>query len=316
MRSTGARVRQVTVEARAKLNLFLAVGPRRSDGYHDLATVFQSITLADTLVIEPRRRGFSLVLRTEETALRGRASFSGEAAVPAGADNLVLRAARLFAERTGIEGGARFTLIKRIPARAGLGGGSADAAAVLAGLRALHGLRVDRAALLAMALELGSDVPFALIGGTALGFGRGERLHSLRLRRAFRAIIALPRWRISTAMAFAKIDQDKYVLTVWRTKLRSAQLLEREQLSAEAAVGLGNTFEEVLGARRSDLLSLVARLRDAGAVEARMTGSGSAVFGVLGPGLSATKVVGRFTGNEAVYLARSARSGLQLDLLR
>jgi 4-diphosphocytidyl-2-C-methyl-D-erythritol kinase len=166
-----------------------------------------------------------------------------------------------------------------------------------------------------MALALGSDVPFALCGsGTALGFGRGERLRPLRLRRPFRALIAVPRWRVSTAQAYSRIDRQKYSLTLWDTKLRSTQLLERKQLSVEAAIRLGNAFEDVLGARRLDLLSLRRRLRDAGAVEAQMTGSGSAVFGVLGSGRPATMVVNRFTGSETVYLVRSARSGLRIKV--
>jgi 4-diphosphocytidyl-2-C-methyl-D-erythritol kinase len=310
-----ARPRGVRVEARAKLNLGLAVGPARPDGFHEIATFFQSISLADTLWVEPRARGFSLAVRHEEAALRGRTPTGGDAAVPRGAGNLVLRAAALLAERAGLDRGARFTLVKRIPPRAGLGGGSADAAAALRGLAALYALRVGTSALSELALELGSDVPFALIGGTAFGLGRGERLRRLALARPFRALVAVPRWRVSTAQAYARIDRRKYVLTAWKSKLRSAQLLGRKRLRAGAALRLGNTFEEALGDRRSDLFSLRARIREAGATEARMTGSGSAVFGVLGPGVSDVDVAGRFTGSETLYLVRSARTGLRLRKL-
>jgi 4-diphosphocytidyl-2-C-methyl-D-erythritol kinase len=310
-----ARARGVRVEARAKLNLGLAVGPMRPDGYHEIATFFQSVSLADTLRVEPRARGFTLAVRHQEAALRGRTSTGGDAAVPRGGENLVLRAAVLLAERAGLERGARFTLVKRIPPRAGLGGGSADAAAALRGLAALYGLRLGTSALLELALRLGSDVPFALIGGTALGRGRGERLRRLALARPFRALVAVPRWRISTALAYARIDRHKYVLTAWKSKLRSAQLLGRKRLSAGAAIHLGNTFEEVLGDRRSDLRSLSARMREAGAIDVRMTGSGSAVFGVLGPGVSTMDVAGCFTGSETLYLVRSARTGLRVRKL-
>src|SRR6059036_1658047 len=118
----------VVVEARAKLNLCLAVGPRRADGYHDLITLFQSISLSDTLVIESRPRGFSVRVRSEPSAMRSRKSRGREPRFPKGRENLVLRAARFLARRCRLEAGARFTLIKRIPMRAGLGGGSADAA--------------------------------------------------------------------------------------------------------------------------------------------------------------------------------------------
>src|SRR5262249_23325215 len=148
-------------------NLGLAVGPSRPDGFHDLVTVFQSVSLADTLRVTRQARGFSLRVRFENAALRaGRAR--GRERVPRGAGNLVLRAARLFAERVGLDGGARFDLVKRIPSEAGLGGGSADAAAALRALEALSGRRLAPARRRALAAELGSDVPFAAFGGTAL----------------------------------------------------------------------------------------------------------------------------------------------------
>jgi 4-diphosphocytidyl-2-C-methyl-D-erythritol kinase len=302
-------VTRVAVEARAKLNLGLVVGPRRRDGYHELATVFQSISLADTLMVEPRRRGLSLEVRHEDAAVRG-ARVKDQ--IPTGRENLVIRAAELFNRTTGLGRGAHFTLVKRIPAGAGLGGGSADAAAALVGLGALYGVRVGRAARLAMASTLGSDVPFALRGGTALGFGRGEILVPLELERPFRALIAVPSWRVSTARAYARIDRRKYSLTAWRAKLRSAQLLGRKQLRAELALRLGNAFEEVLGPKRRDFFSLRERLLAAGASEVRMTGSGSAVFGVLEPGTSSPDALGRFTGKETLFRVRAVRTGQRL----
>ena len=108
-------------------------------------------------------------------------------------------------ERLGLPGGVRFRLVKRIPARAGMGGGSADAAAAMAAVMALHGVRLPRSRRLALAAEIGSDVPFALVGGTALGRGRGERLTSLHLAKPFRAVIAMPSWTVSTTTAFARL---------------------------------------------------------------------------------------------------------------
>lgn len=308
-RGRGA-ARGVRVEARAKLNLALHIGPRRSDGFHELATVFQSISLSDTLRIVPRRRGFGLRVRHEEAAVRGR---TPRDPVPAGRSNLVLRAARALAEATGLEAGAGFTLIKRVPSGSGLGGGSADAAAAIAGLARLYRLRVPKPRLLEIAASVGSDVPFALTGGTALGFGRGERLVPLRLRRPFRALVAVPRWRVSTALAYARIARQKNRLTRWRSNLNSVQRLGRKHLSAEVALRLGNDLEGVLASRRSDFHSLCARLRDSGVAEIRMTGSGSAVFGVLGPGAPAGKILERFDGIETIYLVRSARNALKIS---
>ena len=310
--------RAVRVEARAKLNLGLAVGPKRGDGYHDLATVFQSVSLADTLIVTPQARGFSLTIRYEDASLRrardsarraGRLR-TGPGRVPAGRANLVLRAARLLAARHDLPGGATFTLIKRIPAGAGMGGGSADAAAALFGLARLHGLSWSRRERLAIGAELGADVPFALLGGTALGLGRGERLRRLRLAAPFRAIVAVPSRRVETAKAFRALDRGKYALTGWTRHLRFVEALGRKAVTPKHALRLGNAFERVLGGQRSGFLSLCSRLRDAGVEEPHLTGSGSAVFGILPAKLTASRLVDRFAGDEAIYLVRSRGTGL------
>jgi 4-diphosphocytidyl-2-C-methyl-D-erythritol kinase len=301
----------VRLDARAKLNLGLAVGPARADGYHDLVTVFQSISLSDTLVAR-RARGWSLSVAHEDVGHRiVRSRRSAVARVPSGPDNLVLRAARLARERWGIRGGAAFRLIKRIPAGAGLGGGSADAAAALAAMCRLYGVRPSPAERLAVAAELGSDVPFAWAGGTAIGRGRGERLTRVRLARAFRAVLAVPAWRVSTARAYRQIDRNKYGLTVWRAHLRSAQRLERKAVTAGSALRLGNAFEATLGGRRRDFIAVCRRLEEVGAVAPHLTGSGSAVFGLLPSGVTWGSVVGRYTGSETLFLVRSVRAGVR-----
>lgn len=306
-----ARPRRVRVTARAKLNLGLAVGPKRPDGFHDLATIFQSVSLADTLVAEPAR-AFSLRVRHENAAVRGSLPAAARRAVPAGADNLVLRAARAFAERHG-GGAARLTLVKRIPARAGMGGGSADAAAALAAMAALAGRRLARRERLELALALGSDVPFAVVGGTALGLGRGETLRPLTLDRPFRAVVAVPRWQIETRAAFRALDRRKYVLTKWGRKLGFAQSIARKRLSPFRAVRLGNSFEHAMGRREGAFIDLCSRLRRAGLAEPRLTGSGSAVFGLLEPGVPAHRVLERIAGSEALYVVHSARKSLAIE---
>jgi 4-diphosphocytidyl-2-C-methyl-D-erythritol kinase len=302
---------RVTIEARAKLNLGLAVGPRRADGYHDVATFLQSVSLADTLRIERRRAGFTLAVRHERAAVGG-AGEAGRASVPRGRDNLVLRAARLLAARTGLEGGAHFRLVKRIPSRAGLGGGSADAAAAITGLARLYEVDLTRARRIELAAALGSDVPFAITGGTALATGRGEVLKRLRLSRPFRALIALPAWRVSTAGAYAALDRRRKGLTRFGAHLRSAQVLGRERLSAARALRIGNDFETVLGGRTRAFEALRGRLRDAGATGVRMTGSGSAVAGLLPSGRTAVSALRSFDGTEALFLVRSMGRGLKL----
>ena len=300
------RPRVVRVVAHAKLNLGLAVGPRRSDGYHEIATVFQSISLADTLMLRRRRGRDHLTIRIENAALRGRA---GREAIPTGAGNLVWRAARLFHERFEIGGGVDLRLTKRIPAGSGLGGASADAAATLVGLARLHGVRTTTRKLQSLAAELGSDVPFAVRGGTSLGLGRGERLCRLRLSQPFRGVVAVPPWRVSTALAYRRIDRGKYGLTPWHAKLRSAQALGRDGVTTLEARRLGNTFEKVLGTRRSSFVSLCSRLRVAGFVGPRLTGSGSAVFASSKDDGELKAAIKRFTGVERLYAVRSVSVG-------
>ena len=312
LRATGAPPRRVEVTAHAKLNLGLRVGPLRPDGFHDLVTVFQSVSLADTLLAERTRAGFTLRVRHEETALRGAQPRADRANVPAGADNLVLRAARLARERLGLAGGARFTLVKRIPAKAGMGGGSADAAAALAAMLALYGLRLSRERRLELAAELGSDVPFAITGGTALGLGRGERLAPLRLAGPFRALVAIPEWRVSTAEAFRRLDEAKYDLTGWKRSLRLAASLGRKQVTPFQALRLGNDFEKVLGHRRVDFEALRMGMRRVGVLEPHLTGSGSGIFGMVPKGASVRAIAGRIPGREPLYQVRSVGKGLRI----
>jgi 4-diphosphocytidyl-2-C-methyl-D-erythritol kinase len=304
--------RTVTVDARAKLNLGLAVGPRRADGFHDLVTVFQSISLHDTLTAERMARGFSLRVRHEPAAARGHVPRATRDRVPAGGDNLVLRAARLVATRLRLPGGARFTLVKRIPAEAGMGGGSADAAAAIVALLALHGRRLSAGERKACALELGSDVPFAFVGGTALGTGRGDHLRSLRLRTPFHAVVAVPDWRVSTRAAFTRLDRSRKGLTPWRHHLRFARTVGRQRVDALSLTRRGNHFEAVLGRRRQDHDSLRARLRAAGLVEPQLTGSGSAVFAIVPRGASVREIVARFVGDEPLFAVRSVGRALRL----
>lgn len=309
--------RGIRVEARAKLNLGLAVGPLRRDGFHDLATLFQSVSLADTLEIRPRARRFTLRVRYQDVAepRRARRRATRPGPIPRGADNLVLKAARLTARRFGLPG-AEFRLTKRIPSEAGLGGGSADAAAAIAGLLRLYRVRTSAHDRLELAAAIGSDVPFAMIGGTALGLGRGDLLTKRALTQPFRAVIAMPEWKISTAKAFRRLDRTKYSLTGWKSKLRFAQSIARDEVSARDAMRLGNSFEHVLGDRSRAFASLCGRLRASGLEHPRLTGSGSAVFGIVPARMPFGRVVTSFVGDERLFIVRSKSASMQLTMIR
>ena len=149
-------------KAYAKVNLTLAVGEKRPDGYHEVVSVMQRVSLCDTLTAEQTREGITLTC--------------SDPALPSGEENLAHRAASLFFRETGIAGGAALTLEKRIPSQAGLGGGSSDAASALLALRKLYAPALPDTELETMAAALGSDVPFFIRGGTQLATGRGEVL--------------------------------------------------------------------------------------------------------------------------------------------
>jgi len=190
----------VTVRVPAKLNLQLAVGPPRADGYHDLVTVFHAVSLFDEVTAEPARRDAVTV--------------SGEGAdrVPAGRDNLALRAVaalrRAAAGPASAATGVHITIVKRIPVAAGLAGGSADAAAALVACNELWGGGLSQPQLLEVAARVGSDVGFALLGGTAVGRGRGERLTpALAPATQYHWVLAFADGQLSTPEVYAALDR-------------------------------------------------------------------------------------------------------------
>jgi 4-diphosphocytidyl-2-C-methyl-D-erythritol kinase len=216
----------VTVRAPAKVNLHLGVGPRREDGYHEVVTVLQAVSLYDDVTAsvpfgEPPEHGTSIAVTVGvagEGAGVGRPGEHGKGApagsppsislVPTGQDNLAVRAAFLLAEAAGVSGvRVHLELLKGIPVAAGMAGGSADAAASLLACDALWQTGLDRAALAELAARLGSDVPFPLSGGTALGTGRGEHLTPVLGRGEYHWVFAIADGGLSTAAVYAEFDR-------------------------------------------------------------------------------------------------------------
>src|SRR5882724_10018292 len=189
----------VTVRVPAKVNLQLAVGPARSDGYHDVVTVYQAISLHDEVTVEPSE--LMSVAVTGENADQA----------PAGDDNLACQAAAALARATGQAGRAvRITIAKRIPVAAGLAGGSADAAAALVACNELWGTGLGQPQLLEIAARVGSDVAFALLGGTAVGRGRGERLTpALAPATPYHWVLAFADGHLSTPEVYAALDRQR-----------------------------------------------------------------------------------------------------------
>jgi len=287
--------RKLSVRAYAKINLSLLVTARRADGYHELRTVFQALALADRLDFTPRPGPLSLSCT--------------DPAVPTDERNLVWTAAQAIwtaAGRDGTPEGIEIRLTKRITAEGGLGGGSADAAAMIATLAPIWGVRAGRDRLAELAAQVGADVPYFLGGGTALCLGRGDEIHPLRDRVRRWVTLAMPPFGVSTAQAFQWFDERAH--------------------GANAVAGAGgpepadgtNDLEGPVVARYPAIGRLIARLRAEGAAVAAMTGSGSTVYGVFGTRAAAESAAGRIGTEEGVrtVVTRTASSAECRRMLR
>lgn len=275
----------VTVNAYAKVNLSLDIVGRRADGYHLMDMVMQAVSLHDTVILRKQPEGIAFSC--------------SEKNLPQDESNLAVRAARAFFAHTGTDGGVRIALEKRIPAGAGMAGGSADAAAVLVGLNALYEAELSQETLCKIGLSLGADVPFCIVGGTARVTGIGEIIEPVApLSSCFFAAVK-PAFSISTKEAFARADgglidkrpdTDALVRAVGAGKL--------------SAVGkeLCNVFEQT---EEVPVLSEVKKtLLSCGALGAAMTGSGSVIYGLFAaeaPAVRAAEAIRSFGKESYVF---------------
>lgn len=256
--------RAVTIPA--KLNLHLQVLGRRPDGMHELRTVFQSVDLTDELTAVRRPAG-----RLGLQVCPG-------GAVDSGPNNLVLRAARALLEAAGAEAGADLTLSKQIPVGGGLGGGSADAAAALVLLNDLWQLELDRADLASIGAGLGSDVPFFLTGGTALGVGRGEEVYPAPPLPACAFVVCAPEVEVATPEVYGALDR----VGDWQPPDRRVHAWCAGSAGWPGWHALANDLQPVVcrdWPAVGEALESVRRA--AGCRHAAVTGSGAAVFGVF-----------------------------------
>ena len=259
-------MKSVRVPAYAKVNLRLDVLGLRADGYHELRTIFQAISLHDTLVLETKREpGIDL-------RITGNSQLAGEP----GQDNLVYRAMHQLAHEIGFQRGVRAVLTKRIPVGRGLGGGSSDAAAALVGLLRLTGKRIAAARMLAIASGLGADVPFFLHGGRALGIGRGDEIYPLPDVARRQVLVISPHdIAVPTKDAYQWLSEELTNGDSPTKLMRFCALCWSPQGGA-----LSNDFEAAVFPRYPRLAAIKRELLQQGAAEASLAGSGSAVFGV------------------------------------
>lgn len=299
---------QYRVRAHAKLNLGLKIVARRPDGFHELRTVFQTISLADRLEVELARSGRGLWIES-----RGLDAPTGEA-------NLAYRAAALGAEAFGVPGGIRIHMEKRIPLGAGLGGGSADAAAVLRVLARAARRPPSWRAQLDCAARLGSDVPALLLGGTVLGLGRGEEVYPLADLGRWHCVVVLPGGEVShiaTPEAFARWDGARrltarqasdtimefcsllpQVLPAFRSDERN-----RGPKGPRVQAGLENDFQPEVFSLSPDFPRIHHQLRRSQALWVSLTGSGAAQYGLFRQA-EAARAAARGLTNDRAWTAR------------
>lgn len=261
--------RKARIGAHAKLNLRLKVLGREPGGMHSLETIFARLALADMVTVQLSAGSHALRLTGDESLV---------AACGPAESNLALRAAQMYADVTGWPRGFEIEIEKRIPVRAGLGGGSADAAAVLLALQALSPEPVQSQDLLPIAASLGADVPFMVTGsGTALAWGRGDRMLTVPGLPPRDVLLLTPRFSVSTREAYEWLDATTTGTAAPPVALDHAILSDWDALAPYAE----NDFEVPVISRHPEIAEMLASLSLAGATIARMSGSGSSVFGVF-----------------------------------
>lgn len=283
----------VTVSAPAKLNLTLAVTGVREDGYHTLDMVMQSVSLFERVTLK-KSQGFWLTLPGSP--------------VPANEANTACKAAELFFRETGLLAGVKITVQKRVPVRAGMAGGSADAAAVLVGLNELYGARLSVRELCALGARVGADVPFCILGGTARVTGIGDELRRLPDCPPCWFTVCMPAAGVSTPRAFARYDAQG---TDVQPDSGAAEEALRQGDLAALCGEMKNALE--LSSESTQTRPLCEALRAQGALAALMTGSGAAVFGVFRAERAARAAMEQLRGQcPACWVLRPIRNGARI----
>lgn len=291
--------KSVKVKARAKINLGLDIVGKRSDGYHLLRTVMQTISLSDDITVELKKG--KPYQNTIEVFT------DGDDLIPADSDNLCIKAADVMTTDFDLQDSFSIKLYKHIPSQAGLGGGSADAAAVMRAVKCLTGVNVLPRDLETMAVRIGADVPFLIRGGTRFAEGIGEVLNPIEDAPEKPVLIVKPDFSVNTGLAYKRYDEAAILehpdMDFIRTDLNKGGRAWMEKL--------GNVFYELMKDQYPGLTELIAELKADGAMGASMTGSGSACYGIFESEEErdrAIKAIGENHKNYRVYSAVLSRA--------
>jgi len=287
----GKPVKELRLNAYAKVNLTLDVGQARPDGYHEIESVMHTIALHDSITLREAGAGTEVIVTDGGN-------------VPTDHRNLVARAAQMLREMFGVTRPLQIELSKRIPVAAGLGGGSSNAAVTLLGLAQMWKLRLDGREMLALATNLGADVPFFLEGGGAVARGKGERITYLPSLPTTWLVLARPRAEVSTAWAYRQLGASGV-----GARPNTAAMIEAVKREDVREVGrlLHNVFEEVIASHHPLVRDLKARILRGEAYGASMSGTGPTVFGLMANEAAARKTADdlRQLADVDVYVTRT-----------
>ena len=292
---------KITLKAPAKVNLFLEVKGKRPDGYYEIETVMQTVTLYDKLILE-EARDLELIVKGAEIAKK---------------ENLAFRAAEVLRERSGFRGGARIELEKNIPIGRGLGGGSSDAAATLQGLNRLWRLGLSRQELMSLARDLGADVPFFLYGGTCLCKGRGERIEPVASKGLLHFVLISPGFGVPTKKIYKNL---RIILT--GGKRENKMLIQGLGLGEPRGVArfCYNRLEKTAFGLYPELVQLKKELKEVPFLYLGMTGSGSCFFGLCEDEFQARQLTKELEGRNIgtifsvkTYLGVAAGKGVESE---
>ncbi len=259
----------VTVRVPAKVNLQLSVGPREANGYHNLVSVFQAVSIFDDVTITKSHPGSGVTIAVTGDQTHG---------VPEDDSNLAVKAAKLIGQKFDIDVDVHIEVKKSIPVAGGMAGGSADAAATLVAMDALYKLEATREELLELGSQLGSDVPFMIAGGTAVGTGRGDQLTAALSRGTYHWVFALSTVGLSTPAVYAECDRMRAELDVADPKV--SDTLMQALLSGDPELvgrSLSNDLQNPACSLRPALALVLEVGRDYGALGAIVSGSGPTV---------------------------------------
>ncbi len=269
----------------AKINIGLRVVNRREDGFHNLESIFQEVSLADEIRIRKQNKGVTI--------------HCNDSTIPTNDKNLCYRAYQILLENNYLDSGVEIQINKRIPAGSGLGGGSSNAATCLKALNSLFELKLSISQLLRLSAQIGSDVPFFIVGGTAMVKGRGEVVIPISFLTNYQILIVFPHIHISTGYIYKNFEMG---LTAYQQNLKFDAVIKEVNTLADLNHLFFNDLENVVLRFFPELVEIKNKLKESGAEFISLSGSGSAVFGIFDKDINLNHVTEKFPPRYELFI--------------